>query len=41
MELLARITSFGGSMMSYLLPFLFVLPVVVFFHELGHFIVAH
>lgn len=40
MELLASITSFGGSMMSYLLPFLFVLTVVVFFHELGHFIVA-
>ena len=26
--------------MSYLLPFLFVLTVVVFFHEIGHFIVA-
>jgi len=27
-------------MLSYLLPFLFVLTVIVFFHELGHFIVA-
>ncbi len=27
-------------MLSYLLPFLFVLTVVVFFHELGHFLVA-
>jgi len=40
METLASIASFGGSMLSYILPFLFVLTVVVFFHELGHFIVA-
>jgi regulator of sigma E protease len=30
----------GGSFFSYALPFLFVLTVVVFFHELGHFWVA-
>jgi regulator of sigma E protease len=30
----------GGGVLSYLLPFLFVLTLVVFFHELGHFLVA-
>lgn len=34
------ILGYGGSFFSYLLPFLFVLTVVVFFHELGHFSVA-
>ncbi|MGE0611998.1 MAG: RIP metalloprotease RseP [Hyphomicrobiales bacterium] len=29
-----------GWLLSYALPFLFVLTVVVFFHELGHFLVA-
>src|ERR1700682_2163342 len=29
-----------GSILSVLLPFLFVLTLVVFFHELGHFLVA-
>jgi regulator of sigma E protease len=29
-----------GSPLSYILPFLFVLSLVVFFHELGHFLVA-
>ncbi|MBA5776528.1 RIP metalloprotease RseP [Stappia sp. F7233] len=29
-----------GSAFGYILPFLFVLTVVVFFHELGHFLVA-
>ena len=29
-----------GGLGSYLIPFLFVLTVVVFFHELGHFLVA-
>src|SRR6184192_3307919 len=29
-----------GNILSVLLPFLFVLTVVVFFHELGHFLVA-
>jgi regulator of sigma E protease len=40
MELLTKLIGFGDTMISYLLPFLFVLTVVVFFHELGHFIVA-
>jgi len=29
-----------GSVAGYILPFLFVLTIVVFFHELGHFLVA-
>lgn len=40
MELFTKLAGFGDSFFSYLLPFLFVLTVVVFFHELGHFIVA-
>ena len=30
----------GGGLLGYLIPFLFVLTIVVFFHELGHFLVA-
>lgn len=30
----------GSTAASYILPFLFVLTIVVFFHELGHFLVA-
>jgi regulator of sigma E protease len=30
----------GYAVISYLIPFLFVLTLVVFFHELGHFLVA-
>ncbi|MDP1627946.1 RIP metalloprotease RseP [Parvibaculum sp.] len=40
MDLLTGIGGFGESLWSYLIPFLFVLTVVVFFHELGHFAVA-
>lgn len=40
MELVAKFAGFGDAFLSYLLPFLFVLTVVVFFHELGHFLVA-
>lgn len=40
MDLLTGIGGFGESLWSYLIPFLFVLTVVVFFHELGHFTVA-
>ncbi len=32
--------SIGGTVAGYIVPFLFVLTVVVFFHELGHFLVA-
>src|SRR3990172_2063358 len=31
---------FGSTAAGYIVPFLFVLTVVVFFHELGHFLVA-
>jgi regulator of sigma E protease len=40
MDFMTNLTAFGGSFFSYLIPFLFVLTVVVFFHELGHFWVA-
>jgi regulator of sigma E protease len=31
---------FAGNLAQYLIPFVFVLTIVVFFHELGHFIVG-
>src|ERR1700685_810154 len=37
---LAHLNALGGGVLGYLLPFLFVLSLVVFFHELGHFLVA-
>lgn len=40
MEFLTHITSFGGSAFGYIIPFVFVLSIVVFFHELGHFLVG-
>lgn len=40
MNLLANAAHWGSWLFSYVLPFLFVLTIVVFFHELGHFIVA-
>src|ERR1700687_1515255 len=40
MNLLAWLTGLGGNAAGLILPFLFVLTVVVFFHELGHFLVA-
>jgi regulator of sigma E protease len=33
-------SALGGGVLGYLIPFLFVLTIVVFFHELGHFLVA-
>lgn len=39
-DLLGGISAFGGGIVSYVVPFLFVLTLVVFFHELGHFLVA-
>ncbi len=39
-NLLSHLHSFGGSIAEYIIPFLFVLSLVVFFHELGHFLVA-
>src|SRR4051812_33489150 len=32
--------AFGHGVIGYFVPFLFVLTIVVFFHELGHFLVA-
>ena len=40
MDTLIKLSGFGDTLLSYLLPFLFVLTIVVFFHELGHFTVA-
>ena len=39
-DFLGNISLWGGGFTGSLLPFLFVLTVVVFFHELGHFLVA-
>lgn len=39
-DLLGGLSAFGGGIVSYVVPFLFVLTIVVFFHELGHFLVA-
>jgi regulator of sigma E protease len=40
MDILGNIGAWGGWLTGYVVPFLFVLTVVVFFHELGHFLVA-
>jgi len=37
---LSHLHALGGGVVGYLVPFLFVLSLVVFFHELGHFLVA-
>jgi regulator of sigma E protease len=37
---LSHLHAFGGGLVGYLVPFLFVLSLVVFFHELGHFLIA-
>ena len=39
-NILGNIGSWGGWLTGYVVPFLFVLTIVVFFHELGHFLVA-
>jgi regulator of sigma E protease len=38
--LLSHLHALGGGVVGYVVPFLFVLSLVVFFHELGHFLVA-
>jgi regulator of sigma E protease len=38
--LLSHLHALGAGVVAYLLPFLFVLSLVVFFHEFGHFLVA-
>jgi regulator of sigma E protease len=40
MDIMGGLSAFGGGLVSYIVPFLFVLTIVVFFHELGHFLVA-
>ena len=40
MDFISNLHFWGGSALGSVLPFLFVLTVVVFFHELGHFLVA-
>src|ERR1043166_2958932 len=35
-----NIGTWGGWFTGYVIPFLFVLTIVVFFHELGHFLIA-
>ena len=37
---LSHLHALGGGVAGYLIPFLFVLSLVVFFHELGHFLIA-
>ena len=40
MDLIHSLGTSGFWLASYLIPFLFVLAVIVFFHELGHFLIA-
>jgi regulator of sigma E protease len=40
MDTIVKLSGFGDTLLGYLVPFLFVLTVVVFVHELGHFLVA-
>ncbi len=40
MTFLHEMLGAGSATLGYLLPFLFVLTLVIFFHELGHFLVA-
>lgn len=39
-SILQNVSGWGFGLLGYLLPFLFVLTIVVFIHELGHFLVA-
>lgn len=39
-DIMQGLSAFGGGLIGYLVPFLFVLTIVVFFHEFGHFLVA-
>jgi regulator of sigma E protease len=40
MDVLSNLSLWGGGWTGWIIPFLFGLSVVVFFHELGHFLVA-
>ena len=37
---MGSLSAFGGGLIGYVVPFLFVLTIVVFFYELGHFLMA-
>ncbi len=39
-DILSHLQALGHDVLHYLVPFVFVLSLVVFFHELGHFLVA-
>jgi regulator of sigma E protease len=39
-DIMGSLSAFGGGLAGYIVPFLFVLTIVVFFHELGHFLIA-
>jgi regulator of sigma E protease len=39
-NILSHLHALGGGVVGYIIPFLFVLSLVVFFHELGHFLVG-
>src|SRR5882762_1554740 len=39
-DFMSGINALGGGVLGYVIPFLFVLTIVVFFHELGHFVIA-
>ncbi len=39
-DFMGALSALGGGVVGYIVPFLFVLTIVVFFHELGHFLVA-
>ena len=40
MDIFSNLGLWGAGWIGWILPFLFGLSVVVFFHELGHFLVA-
>ena len=40
LEILSSVGAWGSGILYAVLGFLFVLTIVVFFHELGHFLVA-
>ena len=40
MDIVGGLGAFSGHLVGYIVPFLFVLTIVVFFHELGHFMMA-
>src|SRR3982074_3624556 len=40
LDFFSNFGALGWGVLGYVVPFLFVLTIVVFFHELGHFLVA-